>query len=231
MSKVLNCMATIIAALTMETSMLASSDSTMDVDAKYNTYPVYNGTDLGVVVAGGKTAFKLWSPEAQAVRVNLYDTDRNGKAYETHELSRSEHGTWSLTLPDELYGKFYTFNVKVNGRWLAETPGIWAKAAGTNGERAAIIDMTATNPAGWANDKGPELANIVDAVIYEMHHRDFSVSPSSGIVNKGKFIALTEHGTHNPTGEATGIDHLKELGVTHVHILPSYDYNSVDESN
>jgi pullulanase len=108
---------------------------------------------------------------------------------------------------------------------------VWAKAVGTNGERAAIIDLAKTNPEGWASDKGPEIAAITDAVIYEMHHRDFSVHPSSGIVHKGKFLALTEHGTTNGNGKATGIDHLKELGVTHVHILPSYDYNSVDEAN
>ncbi|MDE6326640.1 MAG: type I pullulanase, partial [Duncaniella sp.] len=106
-----------------------------------------------------------------------------------------------------------------------------AKAVGTNGERAAIIDFSATNPKGWETDRGPALKHINDAVLYEMHHRDFSIHPSSGIVNKGKFLAMTEEGTRNATGEATGIDHLKELGVTHIHILPSYDYNSVDESN
>lgn len=224
-------MSTILMALTMETAPTAMANTTVDTESEYITYPVYNGTDLGVVVAGGKTTFKLWSPKAQAVCVNLYNTDRNSSPYETRELARGERGTWSVTLPEELYGKFYTFNVKVDGRWMAETPGIWAKATGTNGERAAIIDFSATDPARWDSDKGPELTNTVDAVIYEMHHRDFSVSPTSGIVNKGKFLALTEHDTRTITGESTGIDHLKELGVTHVHILPSYDYNSVDESN
>ncbi len=114
---------------------------------------------------------------------------------------------------------------------LDETPGIWAKAVGTNGHRAAIIDMAATNPQGWDKDRGPKLDNITDAVLYEMHHRDFSIDPSSGIVHKGKFLALTEPDTKSPQGRSTGIDHLKELGVTHVHILPSYDYNSVDEAN
>ena len=113
---------------------------------------------------------------------------------------------------------------------LDETPGIWAKAVSTNGHRAAIIDMAATNPQGWDKDRGPKLDNITDAVLYEMHHRDFSIDPSSGIVHKGKFLALTEPDTKSPQGRSTGIDHLKELGVTHVHILPSYDYNSVDRS-
>jgi len=108
---------------------------------------------------------------------------------------------------------------------------VWAKAVGVNGKRAAIIDFAKTNPDGWNSDKGPEVKNFSDVIVYEMHHRDMSMHPSSGIANKGKFLALTESGTTSPQGEKTGIDHLKELGVTHVHILPSYDYNSVDETN
>lgn len=161
----------------------------------------------------------------------LYSTDRNTPATDTLEMQRSTNGTWIASVPRQLYGSFYTFSVKDNGKWLKETPGVWAKAVGTNGERAAIIDFATTDPEGWASDRGPEIAHINDAVIYEMHHRDFSQHPSSGIVHKGKFLALTEPSTTNPEGEATGVDHLKELGVTHIHILPSYDYNSVDEAN
>ncbi len=146
-------------------------------------------------------------------------------------MTRGEGGTWVAAVPRQLYGSFYTFSILDNGKWLDETPGVWAKAVGTNGHRAAVIDFAATDPEGWESDKGPAIAHINDAVIYEMHHRDFSVDPSSGIVNKGKFLALTEPSTTSPDGEATGIDHLKELGITHVHILPSYDYNSVDEAN
>lgn len=120
--------------------------------------------------------------------------------------------------------------MKIKDKWLGDTPGINAKAVGVNGKRAAIIDMKATDPEGWAQDKRPALASPADAVIYEMHHRDFSTDPSSGIQHKGKFLALTEEGTLSPEKLATGIDHLKELGVTHVHILPSYDYASVDET-
>lgn len=145
-------------------------------------------------------------------------------------MNKSEHGTWRASVPGQLYGKFYTFQIKYDGKWLDETPGVWAKAVGINGKRAAIIDFANTNPEGWDSDKGPELKNINDAVLYEMHHRDFSVHPNSGIANKGKFLALTEQGTTNTFGDKTGIDHLKELGITHVHILPSYDYNSVDET-
>lgn len=202
---------------------------TMEED--FVSWPVYDGDDLELSVDARGTHFRLWSPKAEAVRLSLYDTDRNTPAIETVEMKRGEMGTWIATLPGQLYGKFYTFSVKIDGRWLDETPGVWAKAVGANGERAAIIDFAKTHPEGWADDKGPEVKHINDAVIYEMHHRDMSMHPSSGIVNKGKFLAMTEEDTHTPEGQKTGIEHLKELGVTHVHILPSYDYNSVDESN
>ena len=146
-------------------------------------------------------------------------------------MVKTNDGVWRAEVNRQLYGKFYTFSIRYGGQWLAETPGVWAKAVGTNGERAAIIDFSTTNPTGWADDHGPVVEHFTDVILYEMHHRDFSIDPSSGIVHKGKFLALTEHHTTNPTGEATGIDHLKELGITHVHILPSYDYNSVDEAN
>lgn len=200
-------------------------------DAEMASLPTYSGSDLELSVDTNGTHWRLWSPEAQAARVLLYNSDRNTPPFSTLEMTKSDNGTWTASVPEQLYGRFYTFQIKYNGKWLNETPGIWAKATGTNGQRAAIIDFSTTNPEGWASDRGPELKAINDAVIYEMHHRDFSVHPSSGIVNKGKFLALTEPDTKTPQGAATGIDHLKELGVTHVHILPSYDYNSVDESN
>lgn len=200
-------------------------------DAVLDALPAYGGDDLELTATTTSTRFRLWSPEADSVRVMIYPTDRNSKPERVIGMKRDTAGTWTAELNSGLYGKFYTFAINYRGAWLNETPGIWAKAVGTNGERAAIIDFSDTNPDGWADDRGPSLAAITDAVIYEMHHRDFSVDPSSGIVHKGKFLALTENGTHNPSGLATGIDHLKELGVTHVHILPSYDYNSVDEAN
>lgn len=200
-------------------------------ETQYDKWPTYSGSDLELTVNPNGADFRLWSPEAEAVRLMIYTTDRNSAATDTVDMKKSTGGTWAASVPGDLIGKFYTFSIKHNGKWLDETPGVWAKAVGTNGHRAAIINFEATNPKGWAEDHGPKVDNITDAVIYEMHHRDFSVDPSSGIVNKGKFLALTEKDTHNATGEKTGIDHLKELGVTHVHILPSYDYNSVDEAN
>ena len=105
-----------------------------------------------------------------------------------------------------------------------------AKAVGVNGKRAAVLDLRSTDPEGWENDVRPPLKNYADITVYEMHHRDFSLDSVSGIQNKGKFLALTEQGTTSSSGEKTGIDHLKELGITHVHLLPSYDYASVDET-
>ncbi len=200
-------------------------------DDFYVSYPSYAGDDLELRVDNNGTHFALWSPKASEVKVYLYDTDRNTSAIDSLNLKLSENGVWRASVPGKLIGKFYTFSIKQDGKWHAETPGVWAKAVGTNGKRAAIIDFSKTNPEGWETDKGPELKSYTDAVIYEMHHRDFSVHPSSGIVNKGKFLALTEPQTSTAYGDKTGIDHLKELGITHVHILPSFDYNSVDESN
>ena len=208
----------------------AFAAETINMETAYASLPSYNGDDLELTVNNTGTHFTLWSPQADEVRVMLYPTDRNSAAIDTLEMKRADNGTWRASVAEKLYGKFYTFQIKHNGKWLKETPGVWAKAVGTNGLRAAIIDMTATNPAGWSDDRGPVVANINDVIIYEMHHRDFSVHPSSGIVNKGKFLALTEQGTRSLLGDKTGIDHLKELGITHIHILPSYDYNSVDET-
>ncbi len=209
----------------------AFSASAKHQETVYEHYPAYDGNDLELTVDEKGTHWRLWSPAADGARVMLYPSDRNTAAVDTIEMTKSIDGTWIASVPEKLYGSFYTFSILDRGKWLAETPGVWAKAVGTNGERAAIIDFATTNPSGWDKDRGPKIDHINDAVIYEMHHRDFSQHPSSGIVNKGKFLALTEPSTNNGMGESTGISHLKELGVTHVHILPSYDYNSVDESN
>lgn len=211
--------------------LCGSAAESVASDKRFDSFPAYNGSDLELTVNSSGTHFAVWSPEASEAEVLLYNTDRNGKPYTTLPMTQGSDKVWRASVAEQLYGKFYTFRLKVNGKWLDETPGIYAKAAGTNGIRAAIIDFATTNPEGWEKDTNPFKGNINDAVIYEMHHRDFSIHPSSGIAHKGKFLALTEPYTTNAAGDKTGIDHLKELGVTHVHILPSYDYNSVDESN
>lgn len=198
--------------------------------ASYELYPVRAGNLTEMEYTPAATKFSLWAPTADEVRLMLFDSGNEGHAYETIALILGEDGTWSATVDKDLLGKFYTFNVKINEKWQGDTPGINAHAVGVNGKRAAVIDMKNTNPEGWEADQRPPLKSAADIILYEMHHRDFSVDSTSGIKNKGKFLALTEHGTMNRDKLLTGIDHLIELGVTHVHILPSYDYASVDES-
>lgn len=208
----------------------ASCAPTKNEYASYELYPVRSGSLAEMEYAPDGTRFSLWAPTADEVRLMLYNEGEGGHAYRTVAMEAGEEGVWHTTVSEDLLGKFYTFNVKIDDRWLGDTPGIFAKAVGVNGQRAAVIDFRATDPEGWADDRRPPLRSAADVVIYEMHHRDFSVSPASGIEHKGKFLALTEEGTRSPEGLATGIDHLRELGVTHVHLLPSYDYASVDET-
>lgn len=195
--------------------------------ASYNDYPTPNTSLTEMNYSPAQTDFQLWAPTAEKVELRLYAAGQGGKCLKTVAMKRASDGTWHATLRGDLDGRFYTFNVRKGGKWLGENPGINAHAVGVNGHRAAVIDLKTTDPADWCSDKAPKRNDIV---IYEMHHRDFSISETSGITNKGKFVALTESGTKSPAGHATGIDHLKELGVTHVHILPSYDYVTVDES-
>lgn len=230
MSSTLKFMTAAMLAVSLTPSAAAQTNSSYD--AQFMSWPTYNGNDLELTVDNSGTHFRLWSPKANDVRVNLYNQGHTGKAYKTLNMKfDAETGTWTASVPERLYGKFYTFQINKDGKWLKETPGVWAKAVGVNGERAAVIDLASTDPVGWDSDKGPVVKNFTDVILYEMHHRDMSMHPSSGIANKGKFLALTETGTTSPEGLKTGIDHLKELGITHVHILPSYDYNSVDEMN
>lgn len=198
--------------------------------ASYELYPVRSGSLTEMEYSPANTRFTLWAPTADEVRLMLYDTGDGGHAFDTVTMTPADDGTWVASVDGDLKGKFYTFNVKIKDRWFGDTPGINAKAVGVNGKRAAILNMKDTDPEGWENDRRPALASPADVIIYEMHHRDFSVDASSGINHKGKFLALTETGTTSADRLSTGIDHLKELGVTHVHILPSYDYASVDET-
>lgn len=211
----------------MET--LTDHPSTERLDS-YDKYPSYYGSDLELVYTPEQSVFTLWAPSADRVRLNLYASGEEGDPEEHVEMEKAGYGTWRVHIDRDLKGSFYTFQIEKNGKWLNETPGIWAKAVGINGNRAAVIDWNETNPDGWESDRSPELKMYSDIILYELHHRDFSIAPDSGIENKGKFLALTETGTKTPEGEATGLDHLKELGVTHIHILPSFDFATVDET-
>lgn len=162
----------------------------------------------------GMTEFRLNAPTEATL--HIYDNGSDTKAAKTVKMKKASNGEWVATVKGNLKGKFYTFDTG-NG----ECPGLFAKAVYANGDRAAIVDMTDTNPEGWANDVRPSLKSPCDLVIYELHHRDFSIDASSGLVNKGKFLALAE---------PKAIDYLKRLGVNAIHILPSFDFASVDET-
>lgn len=196
----------------------------------YNTYPEYTGTDLGITYSAEQSAFRTWSPAAQQVKLHIYAEPLQSEPIASYDMKRDEQGTWVYTLAEDLAGKYYAFQIKQDGKWYDPTPGIWAKAVGVNGERAAIIDWASTNPEGWEADQRPALKSFTDAVIYEVHMRDMTISPTSGSSYPGKFLGLVERGTVSPDGLTTGLDHLLELGVTHVQILPSYDYGSIDET-
>ena len=214
-------------------SIVSTTISCQSVKKEYNSfdeYPVREDALTEMEYSPAETKFSLWAPTAEEVRVLLFESGNEGSASNTFPMEMGENGTWNISIKEDLKGKFYTFNVKVNGKWLGDTPGIMAKAVGVNGKRAAVLDLRSTDPEGWENDVRPPLKNYADITVYEMHHRDFSLDSVSGIQNKGKFLALTEQGTTSSSGEKTGIDHLKELGITHVHLLPSYDYASVDET-
>ena len=182
------------------------------------------------VYMGEKTQFAVWAPDAEAAQLKLYNTAEEETPFKTVDMMLGKDGLWKTTVKEDVKGTFYTFQVKKNGQWLEETAGIAAKAVGVNGWRGAVIDWNETDPEGWAEDKSPQIAKS-DIIVYEMHHRDFSIHQTSGVTNKGKYLALTEEGTKNPDGLATGIDHLKEIGVTYIQLLPSTDFITVDETH
>lgn len=194
----------------------------------FSTYPFYKGSDLGVTWSPEKTMVKIWAPTAQTVELRLFKDGEMSEAYHKTNLQPAGNGTWTTILKGDYEGKFYTFRVN-DGDWLAETPDIYAQCVGVNGKRGMIFDPQKTNPENWNEDKGPRLNSFTDAIIYESHVRDFSMSENSGIQNKGKYLGFTEEDTKTKNGVLTGLAHLKELGITHVHLLPVADFVTVDE--
>ena len=198
---------------------------------EFETLYTYSGDDLGATWTKNSTTFRVWSPLAEAVTVNLYRNGAEGinDLIEKIEMTPDVNGTWVAAKEGDINGKYYTYTVTLDGE-KAETCDPYARTTGVNGKRAMVIDLDSTDPEGWENDENPNAGmSINDAVIYELHIRDLGMDESSGIDNAGKYLSLTEHGTTTESGIATGIDHIKELGVTHLHILPMYDYGSVNE--
>ena len=202
--------------------------STESFEAEYT----YDGDDLGAVWTAEKTSFRVWAPTAKSVAVNLYagGTAGTDDLIEQLPMQPDVNGTWVAEKAGDLNGTYYTYSVEVGGQ-VNEACDPYARTTGVNGERAMVIDLDATDPEGWDEDTDPHAGGTYnDAVIYELHVRDLSSDASSGIEHTGKFLGLAETGTKTPGGVPTGLDHIKDLGVTHVHLLPSYDFGSVDET-
>lgn len=202
--------------------------STSEFEAKYT----YTGTDLGAVWTQEKTTFRLWAPTAQEVTVNIYRSGTAGQDDLQYQLPMhpTEKGTWLTEGIGDLNGLYYTYLVMVDGR-MVEACDPYARSTGVNGERAMILNLSALNPQGWDQDGDPHAgASITDVVIYELHVRDFSMHRSSHIRHKGKFAGITETGIKTKGGRPIGLDHIKALGITHLHLLPVFDYGYTDET-
>ena len=223
--------------------MIITTNTTTLDNAKKFGCPVHNldksayfKDDLGAVYSKDKTVFTLWSPEAKAVTVKIFatgsDLEQGAKVITNISMVKTDENVWRAEYPGDHKNEYYTYIIDFNGKTV-ETVDIYAKAAGVNGNRGMIVDLSSTNPEGWENDKHIFLKSATDAIVWEVHVKDFSHSPSSGVseANRGKYLAFTENTTLYGEGIVpTCVDYLKNLGVTHVQITPFYDFGSVDES-
>ena len=199
----------------------------------------YSGNDLGATYSKKATTFKVWSPNAASVRVNIFEHGSDDEGDAGSIMSRAmtldkTTGVWSVTINGDLLNKYYTYSV-THGKTTKETADVYAKACGVNGQRSMVVDLSTTNPEGWENDKHVLVQNQTDASVWEISVADFSSSESSGVseANRGKYLAFTEEGTtvNGVQGaSSTCVDYLKKLGVRYVQIMPFYDFGSVDES-
>ena len=199
-----------------------------EFNEKYN----YDG-ELGVIYSKNSSEFKLWAPLAEQVELVLYGKDYN--ALESNKtiikMNKENRGVWRARINEDLSGEYYNYLVRNNGKTY-ESVDPYAKAVSINGEKSMVIDMESTNPKGWSNDKKPILNDVTDSIIYEAHIRDLTKDEASGVITelRGKYIgAVLENSKIKGTSITTGLDHLKELGITHIHLLPVFDYGSIDE--
>lgn len=193
-------------------------------------YEVYTGNDLGAVYSPKMTRFKVWAPEAESVKLNLYKQGEGDNLIDQHIMKKSANGTYVFEKQGDCNGIYYTYTV-VNHGEEQETVDPYTKAAGVNGQRGMVINLAKTNPQGFEMDGYRNPEHITDAIIYEGSVRDFTMDESSGVFHNGKFLGLTEANTTNHFGEATALDYISGLGVTHVQILPAFDFETVDEKN
>lgn len=193
-------------------------------------YEVYTGNDLGAVYSPKMTRFRVWAPEAESVKLNLYKQGEGDNLIEQHIMKKSANGTYVFEKQGDCNGIYYTYTV-VNHGEEQEAVDPYTKAAGVNGQRGMVINLAKTNPQGFEMDGYRNPEHITDAIIYEGSVRDFTMDESSGVFHNGKFLGLTEANTTNHFGEATALDYISGLGVTHVQILPAFDFETVDEKN
>ena len=193
-------------------------------------YEVYTGNDLGAVYSPKMTRFKVWAPEAESVKLNLYKQGEGDNLIEQHIMKKSANGTYVFEKQGDCNGIYYTYTV-VNHGEEQEAVDPYTKAAGVNGQRGMVINLAKTNPQGFELDGYRNPEHITDAIVYEGSVRDFTMDESSGVFHNGKFLGLTEANTTNHFGEATALDYISGLGVTHVQILPAFDFETVDEKN
>lgn len=216
----------------------ASAEENISATAEELDKLAYSGNDLGAVYTPQSTTFKVWSPTASEVKLNLYatgsDNEEGAKDLDSSQMNYdSSNGVWSITVEGDLKNIYYTYSVTNNGV-TNEVVDIYTKAAGVNGDRGMVVDLSSTNPENWENDEYVLPDKQTDAIVWEVHVRDFSNQPESGISEeyRGKFLAFTESGTTLEGSDvtSTGIDYLKKLGVTHIQINPFYDFGSIDET-
>jgi len=191
----------------------------------------YSGDDLGFTYTPASTKFRLWAPTASEAQLVVYSKDSDKAPARTVDLTKSEKGTWTAELAGDQHLTIYNFRVKLGESWV-EAVDPYARAATVNGTKGVVVDLAKTNPSGWLSHEKPKFSGVAtDAVFYELHVRDLSMDPNSGIKNKGKFLGLTEANTTTPDKRTkTGIDAIVDLGITHLQLLPIYDYKTVDEN-
>ncbi len=202
--------------------------STAEFEAAYT----YQGDDLGVTYTPQETMVKVWAPTAQKVMINFYKSGDPGQndIICTDDMSLLEQGVWMVKKVGDWKNTYYTFSVITEGK-STETSDPYGKSAGINGKRSMVLDMSTTNPEGWEKDVNPNKGSaMTDDIIYELHVRDYTIDEDSGVKNKGKYLGLTESYTTNANGDYTGLTYLTNLGVNYVHLMPIYDFGSVDET-
>jgi pullulanase len=195
----------------------------------YASYPTYLGPDLGLTWRGTQATLRVWAPTAEALHLKLYQAGTGGIPTADYAMTKAEGGTWTYALPAGTTG-FYTVQATIGGKKMAEVADPYAHAVGINGLRGAVFNPSIAQPAGWSEDLRPALKQPTDVVIGEVHVRDLTMHPQSGVRHKGKFLGAAQVGTRGPQDVSTGLDHLVELGLTHVHLLPTNDFASIDEA-